>query len=192
MDKNDFVAAAQALDASRTAPVDEEKRNLAPVKAGLLKLAGQCEAMAARVRPLGMAVQARITFARSRGVSIPHEVSQHLREGFGTETLPGLIDNAGRTCRLEAQRIEQLTSDDLYQGRQRFMANALTRTRPLVSALERLEAAFHRDLDLLTELVRRATPARPGVTVVEPLPGPAGPKVETRIEALDPMARLTR
>jgi hypothetical protein len=189
MEKDDFVAAAKNLDAQRAAPVNEEKRKLDPVKAGLLELARQCDATAARVRPLGMAVQARVTFARSRGVSIPHEVSEHLREGFGQESFPGLLYNAAKTCRLEAQRIEQLTADDVYQGIPRFLANALTRTRPLVGALEGLEAAFKQDLDLLTEGVRRAASARAGVTVIEPPPAPTAPKVETFIEGISGGAR---
>ncbi len=189
MDK-DFEQAARALDARLAAPVKEERRKWEPTRVELLKVGERCDALAARIRPLGMDVQARVTFATNRGVRVPGDVLRHLREGFGLEFFPGLLANAGATCRQKAQQIEQLTADDLYQDIPRYFAKAVEQVRPLLGRLEWLEGQFKRDLDLLTDLVRRADVSRPAVAVVESRPAPVGPKVETRIRELEPGAPI--
>lgn len=185
----DFKTAVDSLDAQRVAPVEAAKRDLAPVRAKLLRLASECDARAAKVRPIAAEVQAQVTTAASRGLVPPVDVTIHLREAFGDAHLPGLLSNAGATCRLKVLEIDQLSGDDVYQGRQRSLAGAARNARPLLGALGRLETALKQDRALITDLIRRAAGVPSTPSVVNRPESPTPVKVEVSSGLHPPYSR---
>jgi hypothetical protein len=163
--KTEFENSVQQLDAQRGAPRETALRELAPVKKELLQLAAEYAARAARVRPLAAEVQGQVTVAVNRGLGVPLDVSQHLREAFGDGQLPGLLDGASATCRLRAEEIDRLSADDIYNNQLPRLSSHARTARGLGAALDKLEAALKRDRETMLELVRRAAglPSPPSV-----------------------------
>ena len=168
MDK-EYTQAVRDLAARRTAPVDEAKRALQSTKVVLLMQAEKCDEAAARVRPIGMKLQARLVEADKLGVGVPIAIRDRVRRAFGTGLGEGLLDSAARTCRMWVERIDGLSPTDLYHGvLPKKLAHAPQETAGLVRDLKALGTAFEKDLETVEALIRTAAGSPPAVLTVNP------------------------